>query len=682
MLWTALASELRGWRSWYFLRRPVLWTLALFCVTLAVLNASEFFRNDPSRQIASALGARVCATAVVDAQPDPRPTGTVLSVRLETLTLLTSTPTVTQSLDEHILLQVLGKSSIDAQPGDRVRACGSLHEPKSSEIPGMFDYATFLANHDIQAVLYAGARSFHNWGEGGRFQLQRWGWTLKQRVIERFEKNLSPEQAAVMAGLVVGQRPRFYPELKDIFLRSGTMHVLVASGSNVAFVMLMWFLLMRCVRIPNRWALATSLAPVWMYTLISGGDAPIVRAAIMGTTLTISHLMRRWDKAFNALGIAAWIILIANPRALFDVGFQMSFTTVLGLMLTMPVLERACAGVPTVLKWPMRVLGASVTAQLWLIPVSIHSFHHIYIWSVFSNMIVVPMAGLGLPLGVGIVVWSGLGLIVGWYAQILLWTVSTMATYLGARTWMAPLPFCVIAGYYLLCLSFPRIRETMLARSCALLGVILMIAGQLISLHRETTTPLRVSWIDAGRSVATLIESANDRLLVLPERAANDQSLERIVLPFLTTERRRPVFALMMEDTATVRTKLTQELIRTCSISTVTVCGEPIVWLKSAGHTLLLASALSLRVQRQLLEELTTAPDMIAARFPPRWKWDPRFVERFKPQLIVETGNPRRNSPNNSPWPDVPMVVPQQQGWFEWTASDLPPTRPLAPSGS
>ncbi len=634
------------------------------------LNAHGFFDDRATPALAPFLDERSCLTAVVEDQPDQRPSGCVLAARLETITLFSDEPALTRSVDGHILIHVLGQQS-EAVPGDRVRACGSLSVPSSPRIPGVFDYAAFLANHAVEAILYTGGPSFQIWGNSGRFRLQRWGWQLKQCVVRRFENALAPEQAAVMAGLVVGQRPRFHPELKEIFLRSGTMHVLVASGSNVAFVMLMWFIALRCLRVPNRWALATSLAPVWIYTLVSGGDAPIVRAAVMGSALTIAHLLRRWDKAFNALGIAAWIILIANPRSIFDVGFQMSFMTVTGLMLVTPWVENFIADARAAVKWIARVFAASLTAQAWLIPVSVHSFGHVYIWSIFSNMAVVPMAGLGLPLGVAVVCWTGLGPVVQWYASALLWTVKTMATYLGARTWIAPFSPVVTAGYYLVCFSIVRVRERTMARACVAVGVTLMAAGWITATASKTTPqPLTLTWIDTGRALATLVEDERrERFLLLPQRAEQDQSLERIVLPFLTSERRRPISGVMVEHELSTGSVLGAELLRACSVSTVTVCAAPLIWVRRDGHNVLLASVFTLRLQRWLIDHARFRPDVIAAHFPPRWKWDPMFVARFKPSLVIETGSPRRNAEVNTPWPHVPVVIPQKQGWYQWSAS-------------
>ena len=395
----------------------MLWSLAIFCGVLVGLKNHGFFHAAATSSLTPFLDERVCITGVINDQPDQRPVGNVLSVQLETMTLLSSTGTTTQSLSEQVMVYALGQNASADMPGDRIRACGALHQPASPMVPGAFDYADFLANRQIQGVIYTGGVSLHNWGDSGRFVCQRWGWKIKQFVIRKFEKTLTPEQTAVMAGLVVGLRPRFHPELKEIFLRSGTMHVLVASGSNIAFVILMWFIALRCVRVPSRWALTTSLAPVWLYVLVSGGDAPLMRAAIMGTTMVLSHLLRRWDRPFNALGLAAWIILIANPRSLFDLGFQMSFLTVTGLLLTMPAAEFVCGVLPSLLRWPFRVLAASMTAELWLVPVCIHSLHYLYPCSILSNILVVPTAEFGLPLGVAVTVCEKLGPLVRLYAD-------------------------------------------------------------------------------------------------------------------------------------------------------------------------------------------------------------------------------------------------------------------------
>jgi ComEC/Rec2-related protein len=589
----------------------------------------------------------------------------VLSVRLETITVLDSSTPSTGSRKGHIQIYALGVGLAAPFPGDRIRACGNLQLPVKPAVPGVFDYADFLANRRVDAVMYTGGVALRDWGDSGRFTWQRWGWRVHQYVVRRFEKSLTPEQTAVMAGLVVGQRPRFHPELKDIFLRSGTMHVLVASGSNVAFVMLMWFIAMRCLRVPNKWALTSSLAPVWIYVLVSGGDAPLVRAAIMGSTLLLSHLLRRWDRPFNALGLAAWIILIANPRSLFDLGFQMSFLTVAGLLLTMPWVESYCRPLPAPIAWPLRVLSTSVVAQMWLVPVGVHSFHYLYPWSIFSNMLVVPAAGLGLPLGIALVAFDAVGPIVRLYAHGLLWLVGFMAAHLGARWWIAPWPPLAVAAYYAVCLSLPKIKTSALARLWSMAGA----ATFVLSLAMRPSVgnaPFTATWINTGRALATLVETRNDRCLFLPLRATADSNIERVVLPYISTERKSPIRAVITDNPDFKKSRLAQELLDVCAVSTVSVCEAPVIWMRAGGQTLLLTSALTTRVQRYILEHIDKPPDVIAAHFPPNWHWDNDFVVKFKPALIVETGSPRGGD-NNSPWPDVPVVVPQKLGLYRWS---------------
>jgi competence protein ComEC len=663
---------MKDWRSWYFLRRPVLWSLALFCGGLAGLKQQGFFAAHAPSTFATLLGERVCVNGIVNDQPDQWPSGCVLPVQLETLTLLSSTGAVTQSRNEQVMVYALGRPTSSPWPGDRIRACGAMHAPASPMIPGVFDYAEFLANRQVQGLIYTGGASLHNWGDSGRFRCQRWGWKIKRHVIRQFEKALSPEQTAVMAGLVVGQRPRFHPELKEIFLRSGTMHVLVASGSNIAFVILMWFAALRGLRVPSRWALASALAPMWLYVLVSGGDAPLVRAAIMGSTMILSHLLRRWDRPFNALGLAAWIILIANPRSLFDLGFQMSFLTVTGLILTLPAVEFLGDALPNIFRWPLRILAASVIAELWLIPVCLHSLHYLYPFSIFSNMVVVPSAEFGLPLGVAVTVCGWLGPLVRLYAQTLLWLVGMMALHLGMRWWLAPLPFAGVIGYYTVCLSLPKIRISMLARFWLAIGVMVFAGAQWVAMrHAKKISGLSVTWINTGRVLSTLVETPSARFLFLPDRAAVGSNVERILLPYIATERKRPITAMLLESPDFATSPIGKELRRTCSISTVNACAAPVAWAEAEGRRVLFATVFTLRVQRYLARHMKDHPDVIAAHFPPHWKWDDEFVERFKPKIMIETGSPRKGAGNNSPWPDVPIVTPQKLGLYTWP----PPTR-------
>jgi competence protein ComEC len=211
-------------------------------------------------------------------------------------------------------------------------------------------------------------------------------------VVSVFERRLEKEEAAIFSGLVAGRRPRFQDEVKRVFTESGTMHVLVASGSNIAFVAGLWYLLVRLiVRWPRTVALLSSLPAVWAYAFLAGLDAPILRAAIMATLGFIAHALGREDRAFHALGVAALGMLIVDPLLISDLGFRMSFLTVTGILLTLPRISLLIPPSWNLGRKIVQLLAASLVAEAWLVPITMGVFKRIYPMGLPANTLVVPL---------------------------------------------------------------------------------------------------------------------------------------------------------------------------------------------------------------------------------------------------------------------------------------------------
>ncbi len=286
-----LASELRGFFSLYVWRRPLLLLLIAVAAALWALDrAGRLERPGPGDPIAF-VGQPAAVVGIVVEPPDVRPSGCVYILDVETLTPAGERMC---SVAGRLLAQVIGSTVTAAAPGDRVRVFGEVRSPEPARSPGAFDYRAYLATKDIHALIYSGPGGFSRLGGSRRHGFEAAGWRLRRAVVDAFERRLPPERAAVMAGLTVGQRPRFYPGLRRAFVDSGTMHVLVASGSNVGFVLAAWLMAAAAFGVPRRSALVSAVPAVWAYVLVVGGDAPIARAGTMATVGIIAF-PAQWD---------------------------------------------------------------------------------------------------------------------------------------------------------------------------------------------------------------------------------------------------------------------------------------------------------------------------------------------------------------------------------------------------
>jgi ComEC/Rec2-related protein len=533
-----LHAELRRFPNSYFARRPLYWVLGGYVAMLLLAQQAGRFDAASSTDLRGKTGDRGTLTGVIVGAPDPKPRGVTYVVRAETFRSWDSR--TIEAVEGRLWLQVSGSTLSFAAPGDRITANGHLRRPSGPRLDGSFDFADYLEDRGIYLTLYSGPRSVANLGTSGSRPWEGWGWRLRQRLLATFSSHLDPRDTAVMAGLVAGVRPRFDDTVRDVFLRSGTMHVLVASGSNVAFVVALWFFALRLLWLPVRWALATTVVPIAGYVLLVGGDPPIVRAGVMATLAIAALLSGRNETPYHPLALAALILLAFSPRSLFDVGFQMSFLTVFGLAhlftMTLPGDNRFLPWQ----RWLIRLVLVSLVAQLWLWPVTTNIFRRFFPIGLLANMVVVPLSGVGLGLGLALMAADSVSAIFGWttplwaisaatrtYVAVLFATVRFFADLGGSGVWLVPWSTLRIASFYIACAVAPAVVRLAWCR-CLFFGSVLIAIGA-----TRATPPLdQLTWINLGQRRCLLLCRNQEAMLISPP-AARSRDAERALFPFL-----------------------------------------------------------------------------------------------------------------------------------------------------
>lgn len=696
------AAELREWRSWYFFRRPLAWLVAATLLLLSIAAATGLLERAPPGDISAHTGERMEVVGTLVSQPDVKPSGTALVVKIETARQLRKGAEIA-SAGGKLLLHVVRSSDTIAEPGDRLRAFGRVQPLPSVRVPGAFDYGSFLRRRGITAVMYTSARSVQNAGPAARFSLLRLGQQWKDKTVEVFDRYLPEEEAAVLAGLVVGSRPRFTPRVRRVFTESGTMHVLVASGSNVAFVVGLWFLLARLLlRLPRRWALGTSLPAIGVYALMVGGDPPIVRAGIMAAVGITAALAAREDRIYHPLLLAVFVMLAIRPLTFFEVGFRMSVLTVFGMVFTLPALEPLVQERPFLVRWPVRLAAATLTAQVWLFPITAAVFKKLYPVGAVSNLVLVPMAAGGLSAGLFLVLFDAIrswipvpGFLVSaaagtvtLYARLVLETASFFADHPGWTVWLpAPSPLWTSA-YYALLLSAVGAKASTLCRlaGTAAVGALLIVSGREFH-HRAPADPIALTWIDAGRRLAVLAETKEGEVVLL-DPGLDADAIDRTVMPFLAERRVRALALLVVtrdgpEAADGVRALLKAVRVEKClaltprapvslgrwtfhGLASGNRGGGSAVMITDGNQTMVLGEPLSLAAQDRLVKSGTTSIDVLHARFSTGTIWRRAFVEKFRPDRLVDSGTPLAHRNGYSPWPGLRPVAPQSLGVWSW----------------
>ncbi|MEN9231530.1 MAG: ComEC family competence protein, partial [Thermostichus sp. DG02_5_bins_236] len=277
----------------------------------------------------------------------------------------------------------------DLHPNQRVRLTGSLYLPSPALNPGAFDFQAYLqrqgtfAGLSAQAVVpQAGGRS---WG----------GWTLRRRIRGAFISGLGEREGHLLASLVLGARAAQLDfDLQDAFREIGMAHALAASGFHVSLLVGVVFVLTRQLAV--RGQQATILAVLVLYITLTGFSPSVLRAALMGVAAmaVLTEPRLQGKVKLNPLGtllLAAVVLLVYQPNWITDLGFQLSFTATLGLLVgTAPIISRLSFLPPTI----AAALAIPLAALLWTLPLQIVVFGRIPTYSLLANP---PLMALLLP---------------------------------------------------------------------------------------------------------------------------------------------------------------------------------------------------------------------------------------------------------------------------------------------
>lgn len=270
--------------------------------------------------------------------------------------------------------------------------------------PGEFDYAGYLANKAIyhQVYLRRAAYSVAKGNEG--HWLRAVAFDVRDGFLQVFSQyGIDGREFAVAAALMIGYDDRLDPEQRREFSGAGAMHILCVSGLHVGIVFLMadkfFFFLGRRKNGKVLKPLMIILV-IWLYALITGLAPSVMRASLMFSLVTAGNALNRKSHIYNTLAASAFFLLILNPTMLFEVGFQLSYAAVIGIVTFQPHLKKIWAPQSKVLKYLWDILLVSLAAQLATGPLSVMYFHQFPNYFLLTNLLVIPFAGILIYTGV------------------------------------------------------------------------------------------------------------------------------------------------------------------------------------------------------------------------------------------------------------------------------------------
>lgn len=321
-------------------------------------------------------------------------------------------------------------NKINLHYGDRIVFRKKLQPIKNSGNPGAFNYeryaafqglfhSVFLQNNDWQKLNGTASSSFMSFI-----------YTARENILTILRKHITAgeNEVSIAEALLIGYTNDLDKDLVQAYSNTGVVHIIAISGMHLGliYVVLVWiFARMPLIRKSKLVQAILILVALWLFSLLTGGSASVIRSAVMFTFITIGQSFDKRSSIYNSLAASAFVMLCYNPYYLWDVGFQLSYCAVVGII----IFQKPLYDLMYVRYWlPDKIwqlASVSIAAQILTFPVCLYYFHQFPNLFLFTNMLAVPLSTVILFTEIAL-------LAVAWHDLLALW----LGKICGALLWL------------------------------------------------------------------------------------------------------------------------------------------------------------------------------------------------------------------------------------------------------
>jgi competence protein ComEC len=335
---------------------------------------------------------------------------------------------------------------------------------KNSGNPAAFDYQRYCAFQDIYHQVYLKHGEFVVMPEKKESIIKKFLFSVRTKTLAIFQKNLSGEKERGLAeALMIGYKDDLDKTLVQSYTNTGVVHIIAISGMQLALIygfLLLLFKPLEKLRFTKFIKPLTILVTLWLFSLMSGASASVLRAAVMVTCIVVGESLSKRTSIYNTLAASAFLLLCYNPFWLWDVGFQLSYIAVLSIVIFMKPIYNLVYIRNKLLNFIWELVAVSISAQILTTPISVFHFHQFPNYFLITNLVAVPLSSVILfgeliLCSVAFIPFIAklIGIILNWLVWLMNSFIEHMET-LPQATWnnlqinMPQLIFCyvVIAG--------------------------------------------------------------------------------------------------------------------------------------------------------------------------------------------------------------------------------------------
>ena len=299
-----------------------------------------------------------------------------------------------------VIVNEIKSDQVNLTVGDKIITYNYLHNIQEIKNPYQFSYAAYLSKQNIHAQIYIEASNYKVIGtnKGIPYYVN----ILRENLIKSFAiHQYSNNTQQFINAFLLGQRQELDKSINDNYTEAGVSHILAISGLHISIVYGILLLIFKNLKMSNKLRyveLICSLIFLWTFALLTGLSPSVVRCVTVFSIIALANALQKNQNTYNAMALALLVIVLFTPNIIFEVGFQLSYLSVLIIVITNPLLKKLHFTSYKIIHYITDLIAISCLVQLFLLPILIYYFKQIPLLFLVSNLLVIPLSTIILYL--------------------------------------------------------------------------------------------------------------------------------------------------------------------------------------------------------------------------------------------------------------------------------------------
>ena len=316
--------------------------------------------------------------------------------------------------------------------GDKILISGGLQLIKNAGNPGGFNYSRYMAFQQTFYQVFLKQNKFVLLNLHNENALYSFIYNARRKVINILQEFVKGNKkvTGIAEALLIGYKEDLDKDVVQAYSNTGVVHIIAISGMHLGLIyaVLLWiFLRLPLIKKSTAIRVVTILTCLWLFSLITGGSASVLRSAVMFTCILIGKEFFKQSSIYNSIAASAFLLLCYDPFLLWDVGFQLSYCAVVGIVWLQKPIQNLFYSKHKPLQYLWQMCSVTIAAQVLTLPICIYYFHQIPTFFLLTNLICVPLSTVILFAEILLIFLSSIsviGSLLGKFIYVLTWFMN------------------------------------------------------------------------------------------------------------------------------------------------------------------------------------------------------------------------------------------------------------------